>query len=104
MLTGLSAFAGDYDAILCDVWGVLIDGGGTSRRRRRRLRTFRAGGGTVVLITNASRPSREVRDQLDGLGVPGDCHDDLVSAGELTLREIIARKGQACHHFGAGAR
>ena len=32
-----------------------------------------------MLITNASRPSEEVRRQLDRLGVPRDCFDDLIS-------------------------
>ncbi len=100
MLAGLSSLLGDYDAILCDVWGVLIDGARHYAAAATALRAFRASGGTVVLITNASRPSQQVRDQLDQLGVPDDCHDDLVSAGELTLREIIARKDQGCHHLG----
>ena len=53
-----------------------------------------------MLITNASRPDEEVRRQLLGLGVPQDCFDDLLSAGELTLREIVARDGQAVYHLG----
>ncbi|MFY9834300.1 MAG: TIGR01459 family HAD-type hydrolase, partial [Methylocystis sp.] len=90
-VAGLSALAGSYDAILCDVWGVLIDGARHFAAAAAALRTFRAGGGTAVLITNASRPSREVRRQLENLGLPDACYDDLVSAGELTLREIVAR-------------
>jgi HAD superfamily hydrolase (TIGR01459 family) len=96
----LSAIAGGYDAMLCDVWGVLIDGARHFVAAASALRTFRAGGGTVVLITNASRPSHEVRGQIEHFGLPGDCYDDLISAGELTLREIVARKGAACHHLG----
>jgi HAD superfamily hydrolase (TIGR01459 family) len=99
-VANLSALAGGYDAILCDVWGVLIDGARHFAAAANALRAFRAGGGTAVLITNASRPSQQVRGQLEELGLPADCYDDLVSAGELTLREIVARKGEACHHLG----
>jgi len=99
-VAGLSALAGRYDAILCDVWGVLIDGAKHFAAAADALRAYRAGGGTAVLITNASRPSQEVRRQLEHLGLPGDCYDDLISAGELTLREIVARNGAACHHLG----
>ncbi len=99
-VAGLSALAGRYDAILCDVWGVLIDGAKHFAAAADALRAYRAGGGTAVLITNASRPSQQVRGQLEELGLPADCYDDLVSAGELTLREIVARKGEACHHLG----
>ncbi len=100
VIAGLSEIAGRYDAILCDVWGVLIDGRRHFPDAAAALRQFRAKGGQVVLITNASRPDAEVREQLLALGLPADCFDDLVSAGELTLREIVARAGQACHHLG----
>ncbi|MGA8171623.1 MAG: TIGR01459 family HAD-type hydrolase [Methylocystis sp.] len=99
-IQGLSALASGYEAILCDVWGVLIDGARHFPAAAAALREFRAGGGTAVLITNASRPSEEVRGQLERLGLQRDCYDDIVSAGELTLREIVARKGAACHHLG----
>jgi HAD superfamily hydrolase (TIGR01459 family) len=100
VVSGLSEIAGAYDALLCDVWGVLIDGKKHYPRAAQALKRFRETGGAVVLVTNASRPDAEVRRQLLGLGLPADCFDDLVSAGELTLREIVARKGQACHHLG----
>jgi HAD superfamily hydrolase (TIGR01459 family) len=100
VFAGLHELAGRYDALLCDVWGVLIDGKKHFPRAADALRRFRARGGRVVLITNASRPDAEVRRQLLGLGLPEDAFDDLVSAGELTLREIVARKGQACYHLG----
>jgi HAD superfamily hydrolase (TIGR01459 family) len=100
VIAGLSEIAGRYDAIFCDVWGVLIDGRRHFPEAAAALRRFRATGGYVTLITNASRPDAEVRRQLLDLGLPADCFDDLVSAGELTLCEIVARAGQACHHLG----
>jgi HAD superfamily hydrolase (TIGR01459 family) len=99
-ISGLSELAPRYDAILCDVWGVLIDGLRCFPSAAAALRAFRRQGGRVALITNASRPSAEVTRQLDGLGVPRDCWDAIVSAGELTLREIVARRGQSCFHLG----
>ncbi len=99
-IAGLSELAPRYDAILCDVWGVLIDGLRCFPSAAAALRAFRREGGRVALITNASRPSAEVALQLDGLGVPRDCWDTIVSAGELTLREIVARRGQSCFHLG----
>ncbi|PPD06824.1 MAG: TIGR01459 family HAD-type hydrolase [Methylocystis sp.] len=99
-IAGLRDIADGYDAILCDGWGVLIDGRRHFPEAAEALRRFRAQGGIVVLITNASRPDEEVRRQLLGLGVPQDCFDDLLSAGELALREIVARDGQAVYHLG----
>jgi HAD superfamily hydrolase (TIGR01459 family) len=99
-ISGLSELAPQYDAILCDVWGVLIDGVRCFPDAAGALRAFRRQGGRVALITNASRPSAEVTRQLEGLGVPRDCWDAIVSAGELTLREIVARREDACFHLG----
>ncbi len=100
LVQGLSEIAERYDAILCDVWGVLIDGRRHFPEAAAALRRFRARGGRVLLITNASRPDADVGRQLLDLGLPADCFDDLVSAGELTLREIVRRAGQTCYHLG----
>ena len=100
MIDGLESIAARYDAILSDVWGVLIDGQRHFPRAADALRHFRAKGGFVVLITNASRPDDEVRRQLLAMGLPQDCFDDLVSAGELTLQEITVRDGQSCYQLG----
>jgi ribonucleotide monophosphatase NagD (HAD superfamily) len=99
-IDGLSQLADRYDAILCDVWGVLIDGRSHFPVAAEALEKFRARGGKVALVTNASRPSEEVRRQLDGLGLPRAAYDDLVSAGQLTLEQMVARDGEACHHLG----
>lgn len=99
-IAGLRELVGRYDAVLCDVWGVLIDGKRHFPAAADALIRFRGAGGRVVLVTNAARPDAEVRRQLIGLGLPAESFDDLVSAGELTLQEMIARKGQACHHLG----
>ena len=96
----LSELVPRYDAIFCDVWGVLIDGVRHFPQAAAALSHYRGGGGRVVLITNASRPSEEVARQLDRLRLPRGSYDAIISAGELTLREIVARRDQACHHLG----
>ena len=97
---GLEKISKPYRALLCDVWGVLIDGKRHFPHAVDALRRFRAQGGCVVLITNASRPDYEVRRQLTEMGLPSDCYDDLVSAGELTLTEMLCRRDQSCYHLG----
>lgn len=100
LVSGLAQLADAYDALLCDVWGVLIDGKRHFPAAAEALRRWRAMGKTVALITNASRPDAEVVRQLLGFGLPADCFDTLVSAGELTLGAMLARKGQAVYHLG----
>jgi HAD superfamily hydrolase (TIGR01459 family) len=58
---------------------------------------YRADGGTVILITNAPRPSPWVVRQLDRLGVPADAYDDVMTSGDLTREVVAGRKGAVFH-------
>lgn len=89
-VSGLSALAGRYDALLCDVWGVVHNGVAAWPAASEALSRFRAGGGRVVLLTNAPRPAGPIHVQLAGLGVPRDAYDDIVTSGDVT-RDVIAR-------------
>lgn len=94
---GLRELAARYDVLLCDLWGVIHNGREVFGPAVDALRRFRAGGGTVVLITNAPRPRGPVLEQLAGLGVPGDAFDALVTSGDVTMGAIAARGGPICH-------
>ena len=61
-LTGLRAVAHQYDAILCDVWGVLHDGLTVHPGVVEALTEFQAHA-PVVLITNAPRPAQPILQQ-----------------------------------------
>jgi ribonucleotide monophosphatase NagD (HAD superfamily) len=51
--------AADYDVVLSDVWGVVHNGIAAFPDACDALARFRAGGGTVLLITNAPRPQAQ---------------------------------------------
>ena len=99
-IAGLSEIAGDYRGLLCDVWGVVHNGVEAHERAVETLRCFRDGGGRVVLITNAPRPARQVREQLRGLHVADAAYDAIVSSGDVTRNLIAARAGAAMYHLG----
>ncbi|MGD9739698.1 MAG: TIGR01459 family HAD-type hydrolase, partial [Bauldia sp.] len=61
VVAGLSAVAARYNALLCDVWGVIHNGVGHFPSAVAALVRFRAAGGIVILITNAPRPAWSVR-------------------------------------------
>jgi HAD superfamily hydrolase (TIGR01459 family) len=67
---------------------------------REALHTFRANGGTVILITNAPRPADSVQRQLRKLGVEDDIYDAIVSSGDLTRNFIKGRLGQSMYWIG----
>jgi HAD superfamily hydrolase (TIGR01459 family) len=97
---GLSEFAGRYDVVLCDIWGVVHNGEARNSAACDALQRFRAQGGTVILITNAPRPSPPILDQLKLLRVPRDAFDDMVTSGDVTLSYIAERVGQPICHIG----
>ena len=97
---GLSEFAGRYDVVLCDIWGVVHNGQARYPAACDALQRFRSAGGTVVLITNAPRPSPPIFDQLTYLKVPRDAFDGMVTSGDVTLSFIAERPGQPIYHIG----
>jgi HAD superfamily hydrolase (TIGR01459 family) len=100
LIEGLSALAPHYDLLLSDVWGVLHNGLVAFAPASEALTCFRAGGGWVVLVSNAPRPGAGVAEQLDRVGVPRTAWDAIVTSGDLTRAAVIERKGQIVHHVG----
>ena len=100
MIAGLSALAGRYDVLLCDVWGVIHDGAAAHPAACDALQRFRAGGGTVVLVSNAPRPGRAVAPQLAGYGVPDGAFDAIVASGDVSRAVLAARPGVRVFHIG----
>jgi HAD superfamily hydrolase (TIGR01459 family) len=99
-IAGLGEIADRYDAILCDVWGVLHNGREAFRPASDALTAFRRRGGAVVLITNAPRPSAPIRAQAIKLGVSPDAFDAVVTSGDVTVALVAERNGEPVHHVG----
>jgi HAD superfamily hydrolase (TIGR01459 family) len=91
IISGLREIAGDYDALVCDVWGVVHDGVRAHMKAVEALRRFRAEYGRVVLLSNAPRPSGPIAQQLAGFGVPADCYDAIVTSGGAAREDIAHR-------------
>lgn len=100
LLPHFSALAPGYDALLCDVWGVVHNGVASFPDACDALMRARARGAAVVFITNAPRPSEVVMRQLEKLHVPRETYDAIVSSGDVTRAVIQTRPGQSLHHLG----
>jgi HAD superfamily hydrolase (TIGR01459 family) len=100
LLPHFSALAGDYDVLLCDVWGVVHNGVEAFPSACDALMRARAQGAKVVFITNSPRPSDVVMRQLEKLQVPREVYDAIVSSGDVTRGVIGERKGQSLFHLG----
>jgi len=100
VLDGLEAVAARCDVILCDVWGVLHNGLQAFEAAGDALTRFRAGGGCVVLVSNAPRPGPAVMRMLDKLAVVRSAFDAIVTSGDLTRTAIAERPGETVFHLG----
>jgi HAD superfamily hydrolase (TIGR01459 family) len=99
-LSGLAEIAERYDALLCDVWGVVHNGFAVHPSAVEALVAYRRAGGRVVLITNAPRPAAPLIAMLDEMGVPRAAFDALISSGDTTRVMIAPYRGRVVHHFG----
>lgn len=99
--TGLSDISERYDAVLCDVWGVIHNGRAAFAEACEALARYRGAGGRVCLITNAPVPKAQVIRYFEPLGVPRDAYDDCVSSGDATRAELEARRDKKIWLMGA---
>ena len=90
-LSGLGEIAGDYDILLCDVWGVIHNGRESWPAACQALAEFNRQGGHVILISNSPRPGPGVVTQMDDLGVPRDSWKAVVTSGDATRAELARR-------------
>ncbi len=99
-VTGLAQLAPAYRALLCDVWGVVHDGIRAHMPAVDALARYRAGGGAVLLITNAARPKENVVSQLDRFGVSHDAYDDILTSGDLARDVLAGKQGVRIYRVG----
>ena len=91
IISGLGEIARDYDALICDVWGVLHNGHAPYLEAADALRRFKQNHGPVILLTNAPRPVADLEVIFRNIGVPLDCYDAIVTSGVATRNELARR-------------
>ncbi len=101
IIASLAEVSDRYRAVYCDLWGCLHNGKAPFPDAVAALQTFRASGGTVLLLTNSPRPAPAVAAQLDALGVPRACWDVIASSGDAAQAAMLAGAvGQRVWHLG----
>lgn len=82
IIGSLAEVSANYDALFVDLWGCMHNGLSPFDSAVRAMQDFRAGGGTVVFVTNAPRSRAEVAKQLAVIGVPDDTWDTIATSGD----------------------
>lgn len=90
-IRSVAELAGQYDAVLCDVWGVLHDGRTVFPGAGDALIGLRAAGVRVILVTNMPRPSGTMPGALARMGFPDDAWDAIVTSGDVIRGELARR-------------
>jgi len=98
----LSTLARKYEVVLCDIWGVVHNGAAIHAEAADALRLFRERGGSVILVSNASRLGTMVTSQLEELGMSSSAYDAVITSGDITRDYIAARPGCALLDVGPG--
>ena len=93
-----------YDAVFCDVWGVVHNGRRAYAEAGAALARFRAEGGTVILVSNAPIPASGVERVLEKTGVRRDAWDAIVSSGDIALEHIADKGYRRMHWVGPSER
>ncbi len=90
LLSGLSAVCGQYDALFCDIWGVIHNGRQHFPPAYEALKRFKAERGPVILISNSPRPRDSLITQLASLGILDDGFSGVISSGDATREYLWA--------------
>jgi HAD superfamily hydrolase (TIGR01459 family) len=90
-LDRLADVHGRYDAVLCDIWGVLHNGRAAFPAAVAALRAAREAGLIVALVSNVPKPRDPIPGQLERLGCPRDAWDAIITSGDAIRAELAVR-------------
>lgn len=102
VIDSIDAITDRYEAILCDLWGVVHNGRTPYAEAVAALQRVRASGKAVILLTNVPKPRWSIPPQLDRLGVPRDAWDVIVTSGDAIRAELQARAPGPMFKIGPG--
>ena len=93
--------ADNYDALICDVWGVIHNGRELFEGVNDCLVKFRSKQKPVVLLSNAPRPSKYIERMLNQLGLERKSFNEIVTSGDMTMSVLNeSHYGSKCYHIG----
>ena len=85
---GLQSIADNYDLFYIDLWGVIHNGIKLHEQAIIVLKELLKKNKTFVLLTNAPRPNKTVRNFLQKMGMDQELRDNVFTSGEAALNYL----------------
>ena len=87
-LNGLKSIADNYDLFYIDLWGVIHNGIKLHEKAIIALKELLKKNKTFVLLTNAPRPNKTVRNFLEKMGMDKVLREQVFTSGEAALNYL----------------
>ena len=87
-LNGLQSIADNYDLFYIDLWGVIHNGIKLHEQAIIVLKELLRKDKTFILLTNAPRPNKTVKNFLQKMGMDKEISDRLFTSGEAALNYL----------------
>ena len=87
-LNGLQSIADNYDLFYIDLWGVIHNGIKLYEKAMVVLEELSKKNKSFVLLTNAPRPNKTVKDFLQKMGMCEELRDHVFTSGEASLNYL----------------
>ena len=87
-LNGLQSIADNYDLFYIDLWGVIHNGIKLNEKAIIALKELLKKDKDFVLLTNAPRPNKTVRNFLQKMGMEQELRDHVFTSGEAALNYL----------------
>ena len=101
IIDSLAEISERYDAIFCDVWGVIHDGVVAHIDACNALGCEIRKGRPVILLTNSPRPAEHVERQIREIGVPDESWTRIVTSGDSARYALFRGEvGTRVYHIG----
>lgn len=91
LLDGLRHIAGDYDAFILDLWGVLHDGHQPYPGVVDCLMEMKRVGKKRVILSNAPRRIEPVIARITEIGIPPEAYDGIMTSGQDAWEHLQMR-------------
>ena len=85
---GLQSIADNYDLFYIDLWGVVHNGIKLHEQAIIALKEILKKKKTFVLLTNAPRPNKTVKNFLQKMGMDQELRDNVFTSGEAALNYL----------------